>query len=685
VISRARVLLLALVAAACTTQPLPAGNLADPSALVVAPTANLKGGSVVMIAEGDGEDLRAFAPANSCNVNSDCDSGLTCNTSTHLCPGHFIRGPNAISALSVPLASTMNGQTLPSFRAQRLAAAGVPNTGGAGTLAKGYVVAVGASSRVAVVDTQTFRTTVAAADATACAAGPTSLSCLPVPALDVATTPTKAFVLLSTDTAGKICTAGHQCVLALAPSVAGDGSVVLTRDAQAPIDLGTGQFVRMRIGAGLTGPMIYVTDASPVVLPATTNPQGVVSVSVDGGALTKFATVGPVNVAAPTPDGKIVLAVLGNGSVESLDVTTGVAAVDSLHRPLVPLDLIVPAVDVIFLPCNSGETAPCQKTVRTGSGTTVQANTAVLGMGDGTAIPLFQDATTTGLFRPVNLSGDPAPGAPGITASDAATAALFSLSITGQTLGVTHSETFAVVNNGILPAFAARPGTITGMTLTDTSATFDLTQPAKLGGPQVGDIVRLHTLNNSCPQADNAEFTVTAGASPTTITVAPPAGFPCNLQNLPVAYDVLASDSATAGAWVVTGSFSGFLDRFQTPTMGAPATFSYAGERFYYPSNYTVPATTCGPTMMDVCAEPTVSFSLTRVVDGPVEEGANFFFTTSSGLTPFALSSSASANSLAISLAALNDTLYVAILGANSLTEIDLPSYTQSGSVTDYR
>lgn len=705
--SRLGLALLTAALVACQTTPTPAGNLADPAALAVAPSATIEGGKVILIAEGDGRDLRAFVPSTR----------------------QFVRGPNAISALSIPLTAKLNGQTLPSFRPQYLAGGSVPGSGGSGTATKGYAIVAGAAPRVAVVDTQTLHTTVSAADAAACAAGTPSLSCLPEGALDVATTLTKAYVLLATDTAGKLCAAGHQCVLVLAPSIEND-TVVLSRDPQAPIDLGVGHFNRLRVDVGLSGTMIYASDSRPVEstdagasdtdaggddagsvdagtddagpVDAGTddagtpdagtddagtvdagqsdagtsigsNEQGVTTVPIEGGAVTRLATAGGVRVATPTPDGKYILAVLADGRVQTLDALTSAPVTDGMS-PLQPLDLGSPAVDILFLPCNSDMTQPCQKAVRDSAGTITRlANTAVLAMGDGTVVPLFPESGRPQVFSPTNLAGNnalPDIGDVGFSDTSFATAPV-KLTVTGLTLGITRSENIAVTYRAGLPGFVGRPALVSpgtgGLTLMDFGA---FATPGDTV-PVAHDLARLHVLGSGCPQLDNVAFEITA-LTADTLTLELPAGVSCDTTNLAVAYDAVAADE-TAGAWVVQGSFTGFMQRVALGTAKASSTpFRVAGTRRYYP-----PGVGNGGQAFNA--------TLLRQTEDPLVEGMHFSFTTSSGFTPFAMSSTATQFGLAIGLAGLNDTLYVTILGANSLTEIVLPNYPNAGSVTDYR
>jgi hypothetical protein len=66
-------------------------------------------------------------------------------------------------------------------------------------------------------------------------------------------------------------------------------------------------------------------------------------------------------------------------------------------------------------------------------------------------------------------------------------------------------------------------------------------------------------------------------------------------------------------------------------------------------------------------------------------DGDYFTFSTDSSFVPFLVSSTASASGLAGGIVATPSWLYLTSVGANSITEIGIATYAQSGSVNVYQ
>ena len=120
--------LLAAFALACggtTTEPL--GNLSGPVALATVQTSRPAEDerTLLFIANGDGDELRVYAPDKS--------------------PRLFLRGPNAISPLSIPLSVTDGDGATSGFRPEKLA-------GGTLSSGQGYVAVAGGAPGIVVVD-----------------------------------------------------------------------------------------------------------------------------------------------------------------------------------------------------------------------------------------------------------------------------------------------------------------------------------------------------------------------------------------------------------------------------------------------------------------------------------------------------------------------------------------------------
>jgi hypothetical protein len=558
----------ALVLASCPTPPLPAGSLADPVTLVATQSSQADDGVVVFIAEGDGQDLRAFLPGAN--------------------PRIYVRGPNAISALSIPLAvsapavSGAKALSLESFRPARLSSAPI-NTSGT---FPGAVLVVGTAPRIATVDAQSFTANISLTDQINCSNNVTSVSCLPAQALDVVapalsqgTQPAQpGYVLLAPDTTGA------QSILTLKATVTA-GNITTDLDlASAPIVLPVGHYwARMTISGDLS--TLYLADPTP----GTT--EGVLEVNVTSGTspvgtTTAIATEGPVRVAVPNPDlrpaiglppGAILLALLTDGRIQTLDTclvpvnappscpTTPGTALDGLGTPLVPTEFTVPAMDIAFPSCSS---TGCSVLVSPNSSQT-EAGLAFVALADGTVATIFptNENVTPKIFTvlysstagstPVLSAGsfsDPSAG----TVSTPVTMVAPSPGQTGGISGITRDEVISAVYEGPLPDFQGRAASLSGPnatpTLTDTAG---LTATNLLTPPIVGDLVRISPLGTDCPQMGQAILTITALSAATgTATLSTPTPLPCVPAR--VAYDILAgavaqpSDGGTYGtvpAW----------------------------------------------------------------------------------------------------------------------------------------
>jgi len=725
-----RFLPLIALSVACTTTPLPAGNLADPVALTAAPSQNQPKGELIFIAEGSGQDLKAFKPGS--------------------VPELYVYGPNAITALSIPLQSVLPSNPippLPSFRAQRIAApppvdlltnTPYPNPG--------YVVAAGTANRLAVVDTQTFRTTVSADDDMRCQQKLLSVSCLPVPAFDVAATATQAFALLAPDPA----LGGAQSIIVMTPTVE-SGAPVLSY-AGTRITLPAGLFTRMAVMSD--GSLIYLADSAPFIpVPNTTPPTTgrVVQLDVMAQTTKNILADGPVRVPVITPffvgapplvnypEGQFILAVLADGRVQTLDPATGTGALTGIGcvanppptataaQPpvtcaspathLFPMDFGAPAIDIQFIPCPQSPGNACPSTIRYATDSIASVPTAAfVALGDGTAAAISPDQTPPTPpavafgSGPVGFSPGPAPQiyraiqtGPGPSATtpvftDPNVAATFSMQpvqlvTLPLTLGITKSENVEVTFEGPLPSYSGRSGT-----LTETATNvFTLTDPGAfaatvLSPAAINDVVRIGDLGTECGEVSGDQLLITAIDPPDTATVEFTADSAANgpMSSLPciptrIGYDVLSA-SVAAGQWTVIGTVNGFMGRTNpgpTTTASPPApTFTFptattpppGGEPFFYQNN-----TVGGPSLQFA-----LYFS-SATSTNPADQGTNFTFTTASGYLPFTVSSPASTSGLTSGLAALPNTLYMSIVGADSLTEVFVDDFTLANSVNDYR
>jgi hypothetical protein len=758
--------------AGCPQAPIPVGSLSVPGALTSAYDSSLDGGYVVFITEGDGLDIKAFVVGDH----------ATSNPTTG-----YVRGPNAINAQSIYLGLEMNGQMLPSFRANRVAGGQIPAVAGSGPTGTqlGYVIVAGAgtctqedggssacATRLAMVEAKSFAVTLAQEDAVACAEGLPSVSCLPEPAVDVVVPAADdandnvAYALLAPDATGL------QSYVTLAVSLAGSVPVLTMTSGPIPLPAGTyGRMAVWRGASGASGDVLYfgnVLSPSVVAVPVATGQA--VTLTATQPELAGTGVRVPVLSPEMNPANGLsyaILAVLTDGRILTLDPgaaatnPAAATALDAAGKPLNPMSFGVPAQDISFVPCPvvpvSGTTCNSQSriiTIGTGTGSTPFSFPAYVALGDGTAalitsdFPPFPSVPSPQIFRAANISSVACPTTslpgtlvePNGAASTTIAPTLPTLTLPTlpsangpavMALGFTQTETVTVTYHGTLPVFAGRSATLSfsggELLFTDTTGTgfesagsiFDpVTQtrtflecPTSGSSPCLNDIVKITSVEGTdcSPSLVGQELriqrllgngqAILAAPTGTCLTAAADGG-----SALPrVAYDVLAGDgdfvsgsscagfedALTCGPWVTFGTETGFKGRAITNT-----TFNYLGNQFYYQCDMQ----NCAGTNF-TCNSAAQSYALSFEITGqePCEgsggmpiagcngDGDYFTFSTDSSFVPFLVSSTASASGLAGGIVATPSWLYLTSVGANSITEIGIATYAQSGSVNVYQ
>lgn len=598
------------VLASCSEEtPQPSARLAGPVAVAISPTTIPDaGGTVVFIANGDEQDLRAFLPFRD--------------------PSIFVRGPNAISPLSIFLG----------FRPQRLSSGEIQG--------RGYVVATGSADRVALVDADSLSVT------PICAASEPA-PCFPGAPVDVAIVGERVVVAFA----------------AVAPASAGVAVFAATVGGGGDIGLNIERIIDV---AAAPGGVALSPDGSVAYVADTSSPQ-VLEVALDGGATparsisaeraTRDVFVTPAYTAAngaARPAGEFLLALLEDGRLQTLDPATGAPAASPFDssQPIAPIQIFsltnapgpTPITDVTFVPCTS---AVCRTPLQTRSNETRQEPlVAFASLGDGTAVALVPDASAPQVFRIIDLDGaGPSASAPQLVSLEDGTTLTeprLSVDTSSLTEGVTRDETITVTFLGTIPGFGQRVGT-----LSDVAGTLTLEDiaPAAFASlsPTDGYRVVVTFRSGACPESIEAPAVI-ASPSALTLEAPPPAG--C----LPAAvdYELLAAET---NPWVVESSVRGFLGR-----TSAGQRFEDAAARFYSP-----PGGANGP-----------AFAFTIEGADPASAAA-FTFTTSDGVSPFRVGSELrevfpATFGLASGVAATADRLYVTLVGPNALLETRLAS-----------
>lgn len=575
------------------------GRLAAPVAIVTAPSSadGALDGRVLFVASGDDAELRAFLPA----------SGL------------FVRGPNAVSPLSIPTG----------FRPQSLASGEVEG--------KGFAVAAGGGPSLATVSADTFRLTAAAGDEAACAADQVTASCLGQPAVAVSASELTVVAALGGDG-----TASPG--LALLTPVLEDGVPVLILDSVVTLD-----FEPAAVTLSSDASRAWVSDATVA---------RVVEVALPGGALTPIATAATVRriVEVPAytdandvvrPGGEFLLAILSDGRVQTLDAAVAEPAEDPLTpgQPLTPLSVPskrfvyqTPVRDLVFVPCKAD--AACRSALRVSSSRTDDLPlVAMAALGDGTVLPLVPDATFPQIFRPIDLANE------GATASSISFSGnslseqlpVLTLDAASLTEGVTQRETVTVTYRGVVPGFSERRGTLTAAGLDDAQGGLSAPDVAR-----VGDFVAVRFVGGDCPEPIEVEVTSVAD---TVLGLASSASAACS----EVVYSLIAAADAP---WTVFGGVSGYFGR-----TASDVAFVAEGQRFFYPINPVA-----GP-----------AFEFTITGDDPAA-GAQFSFTTYSGLSALTLLEDPDRQraGLADAVTALPGLVFVGSAGEDALVALDL-------------
>ncbi len=617
-----------LLLVACTSSTTVSNSsFNEPVAMAAADTSV---GPVVFVANATGDDLRAL----------DVDRQI------------FVRGPNAISPLSIDVG----------FRPTRLASGIVKDSSGT---QHAFIAAAGAAPRLALVSAATQD--VVPPPSAPCGATITA-TCLPAPAVDIAIAGGELFADLGPSTAGGapsllVFTIGYQS----APTLSFDTAITLPANSDP---------------AGIAA----LSDGSQVFVADRANAR-VMQVDVASGTQTDIAAPGPVARVALSPaytaadhsthvEGELALAVLNDGSLEPLDVTSRAPVPDpyDASKASIPLSFGSPVHDVAFAPClNSGCTT---KLSLTSSDTEAESALAFAALGDGTAVALEPDPGQPKLIVPVNPR---ASGQTSLITQPTATDATFTDNLNPQSsgnvslpaksittsMGYTKTETWAVTDRGRLPGFVSRPGTLSagGATLTDDAAA----PFAPAADVRAGDGVDLLPLGSTCAAIrQGVQARVTAVAA-NTLTLG---GLSRDLSACPqarVLYDV----RVPSHFWTVIGSASGYVGRAQT---GQP--FVFAGERFFYP-----------PASVTTKATATISVGFTIPASAPDDTDSTLAFSTSSGFAPFVVGSaglSLNQGGLANSVTVVDDQknnrelLYLTQVGSNGLVQVDLANVQQA-------
>lgn len=599
----ARLLILSFVCVvlACSEDDTRArGRLATPVALTPAPSsaAGALGGQVIFVASADDEELRVFLP----------DSGL------------FVRGPNAISPLSIPTG----------FRPQALAAGEVDG--------KGFVVGAGGEGALVTVSADTFRVTRAKGDEAACANAQRAPSCMQAPVIDVAGR--GADVVAVTASPG----ASEGELVAFVASVE-DEAPVLTVETVVPL-----AFEPAAVAMSTDGELVWVADAKA---PAVTE------VRLADGATRVFSAVGRirrlVEVPAYTdangdarPAGSFLLALLADGRLQTLDLAAGGEAADPLSpsEAMTPLTVFskrfgvpTPIRDLAFIPC-AGEN--CRTALRIRSGRVEEYPLmAMAALGDGTALPLVVDAAFPQVFRPIDLD-DNGPSVSDVAVFGSmpeANPPALVVDPSSLTAGVTRRESVSVTFEGTLPRFDTRRATLDGDGLEDSLGGFDGPE-----GVRIGDVARLTFLGEGCPRSADVEI-MSVTDTRLGFTTAP-----STADCVDVVYSVVARADAP---WTVVGSVSGMLGR-----AAAGHVFSPELARFYYPEGMRAGR----------------AFAFT-ISDGDAPApGTRFSFSTTSGLSSVTLNDDPDLRpiGLANGVAALPGLAFLAASGEDALVALKL-------------
>jgi hypothetical protein len=605
----------ALVAGCSSTTTLPAGGLSEPVLMAVAAAA---AGDAVFIGDATSDDLRVYLPG----------------------PGLFVRGPNAVSPLSIPLG--LRPTAMASGRVQ----------GPAGPL--GWVAVAGPKGEVALVDAQTYRRTRASSDD--CTAGGPAPSCLPFPVAGLAAAGDKVVASLGGVAAAQLAT--------FRVSVE-QGAPVLTLESLDALEGTPGA-----VALSSTGDRAWVVDPTASLIRER---------RADGTAVT-LATASPARKVVPSPAweaddgalhpaGEYLLVLLADGRLQTLDPAKGGAAADprDATKPLAPVDFGVPVRDLVFVPC---EGSKCRTPLRYSTSSLVPV--AALGfaaLGDGTAAPVAPDAEFPQVYRPLARSWTgpsatpPVLTVPGVSPAPASP----TVAEVATTAGVTRSEGWTLTWQGLLPSLTGRHASLSGNELADASLPFVEAQV------RVGDVVTLTHLGGACGVLSAEEsfpvVTVEAGR----LVLDAPRLTPAGCNDVSVAYRVQAGATAP---WVVYGSTSRFVGR---TAMGADAPsaplFTVVGRRAFEP-----PSDAATGKLPD--DGPALAFKVVGTT--PDRAGTTLSFTTSSGLTPFIVGSEGlltTGGGLAEAVAATVDRLFIAQVATGRFVEVVFGQLGATGAV----
>lgn len=616
------VLVLAPLLACSAPQAAPNPGLSGPVSVRAAISSREgTGGYVVFVSNANRNELRVFVP----------ETGL------------FVRGPNAISPLSIPVG----------FRPERLAAGAVDGPEGP----RGFVLVAGPAPRVELVGAQTFRVNRSPDELAACDAGGPGVYCLGGDSRDVATA------------------AGGRAFVAVGGTASAPPSVALL---QAEVNEGLAQirFVGRHSISGEPSSIAAVADGSRVFVGDGAAAR-VLEVETATGSTRELRAARPVHRVASVPayvgengrlheDGEIVLAILDDGSIQALSPDLGGPASDPLGGgDIAPLRFAAPALDLAFVPCNGAPSgAPCLTQLRVASGETrLLPLLAFAALADGTSVPLGPDASEPQVFRAFDRNAEgPAVGAVSFRGTAAGDAPTLQVEAGSATEGVTRSESIRVVHRGVLPGVRQRPATLSldagVLTLADPAGGL-----ATRARATSGDSARLSALpGTACPALVSGVSLVVSAVAETRLTFLPPdppldAGcFPAQ-----VTYDLRAGG---AEPWVVTGSASGFLGRAARDTR-----FAAEPPRFAYP--------------MGAAAGPAFAFVISG--NDPEGEDAEFTFNTTSGFSPLLVAPDPDELSLAAGVTAVPGRLYLTFIGGDALVEARLAELSQAGSVRIFR
>lgn len=616
-------LVLALLAGCSSIPPLPLADLRGPVAVKAVPSGG-ENDTVVFLANADEEELRAFIP----------ETGL------------FVRGPNAISPLSILLG----------FRPQRLAGGALDTEDGT----VGFVLVAGGANRVALVDAQQYRVREDAAELERCDQGLDSALCLPGAVVDVAVSGSTGYALVSGN--------GASPQLAVLEVVSEDGVPFARLVDLLPL---SGEPVALTVDA--EGSRAFVADAgSPRIFEVSLPGGATRELSVDAPAVRLVSTPAYVREdGAPEPSGRYLLAILQDGRLQTIDPSAGGPAADPIDpsRPIAPLSFATPMRDFTFIPCPETN-GPCRTRLRAAGEVRELPLVGFAALGDGTVAAVVPDAADPQVFRPWEAQpGQPQAGTvsfseperlPGTSAADVR------LNVDAQSLtrGVTRTETIRVTYNGTIPGFAVRPGRLErdGGSTVLTDPRGGLADPDRA---REGDRVRVTGLEDTCFELEApVEFEV-AAVDDARLTLTPMDGaLPEECFPSRVVFDLVA---AADDPWVVRGSATGYAGRTR---LGE--SFLIAPDRFAY-----VP---------DAVPGPAVAFSLEGNDPTP---NAEFSFTTTSGVNPFLLgpfapSQGRSFPGLANGVTATSTRLYTAVVGNQALVEAVLAELGQANSVRTY-